>query len=87
MPAKAKSNFGRPPAHLMDAAREAGFLPKEPPEQILLLGHMVADIEIMQAELRGLMFAGPDYRSKLRVVRGAAKRISDRCAKLLGEDS
>lgn len=42
--------------------------------------------KILGAELNGLLFSAADYRSRLRVVRGAAKRLETRAAKLLGED-
>lgn len=47
---------------------------------------MLTDAEILTGELRGLLFSGADYRSRLRVVRSAALRLSDRAAKLLGEE-
>lgn len=58
----------------------------DPQEAVLLYGHMLTDAAVIQGELGGLMFSGADYRSRLRVVRGAAKRLEDRAAKLLGED-
>ena len=60
--------------------------PKDPQESVLLYGHMLTDAEILTGELRGLLFSGADYRSRLRVVRSAALRLSDRAAKLLGEE-
>lgn len=57
----------------------------DPQEAVLVYGHMLTDVEIIAAELRSLLFAGSDYRSKLRVIRSAAKRLEDRAARLLGE--
>lgn len=57
----------------------------DPPEDILLLGHMVEDVKIMEEMMQGLVFNRDDYRGSLRVAKGAAKRFSDRCARLLGE--
>ena len=79
-----------PPAASVRETREADRaqekLAADPQEAVLLYGHMLTDVEIIQTELRGLMFAGADYRSRIRVVRGAAKRLEDRAAKLLAED-
>jgi hypothetical protein len=78
-----------PPSVMVREQREADHIQAEiqadPEEALLLYGHMLADIDIIGSELRGLLFAGQDYRSKLRVVRGAAKRMEQRAAKLLGE--
>lgn len=65
-----------PPRHLVEAARDAGLLPpvKEP---IMIYGNMLTDNQIIESELKTLLFAGHDYGSKLRVIRGAAKRIQD----------
>ncbi len=43
----------------------------------MIYGNMVTDNKIIEDELKSLLFAGHDYRSKLRVIRGAAKRITD----------
>jgi hypothetical protein len=69
-----------------DADRAAAEIVDDPSEAVLLYGHMLSDIDVISGELRGLLFAGVDYRSKLRVIRGAAKRMEQRAAKLLGED-
>ena len=59
----------------------------DPQQAVLIYGHMLTDCDIVYAELRGLLFSGADYRSRLRVVRSAAKRLEDRAARLLGEAS
>lgn len=58
----------------------------DPQEAVLLYGHMLTDVEVLAAELRGLMYSAGEYRSRLRVVRSAATRLDQRAAKLLGED-
>jgi hypothetical protein len=76
-----------PPADVREA-READRrlqTAPDPQEAVLIYGHMITDVEILRGELTGLLFAGADYRSKLRVVRSAAIRLADRAAKLLGE--
>ena len=69
-----------PPA-LVQAARSAGLISeatvrqiREEEDPLLVWGYMLADQEVMRQELTGLPFAGAEYRSKLRVVRRAAKR-------------
>jgi hypothetical protein len=52
---------------------------------MLLLGHMLYDAELQDERLRELPFDTRNYRGNLRVIRGAAVRMADRCAKLLGE--
>jgi hypothetical protein len=47
---------------------------------------MTGDAEIITELMRGLPFAGSEYRSNLRIARGAAVRLAARCSKLLGED-
>lgn len=69
-----------------EADRAQAKVADDPQEAVLLYGHMLTDVETIGAELRGLMFSGGEYRSRLRVVRSAAKRLEDRAAKLLGED-
>lgn len=82
----------RPPVPAADvretreADRAQEKLVVDPQEAVLLYGHMLTDAAVIQAELGGLMFSGEEYRSRLRVVRGAAKRLEDRAAKLLAED-
>lgn len=84
-----KSMIFTPPAvdvrETREADREAAQIAADPPEGVLLFGHMLTDAEILQGELRGLLFAGSEYRSRLRVIRSAALRLSERAAKLLGE--
>lgn len=81
-----------PPAADVREAREADRLEAkseavaDPQEAVLVYGHMLVDVDIIAGELRGLMFAAGEYRSRLRVVRSAAKRLEDRAARLLGED-
>lgn len=79
-----------PPAADVRETREADRAQEkvtdDPQEAVLLYGHMLTDVDVIQAELRGLMFSGGDYRSRLRVARSAAKRLEERAAKLLGED-
>jgi hypothetical protein len=70
-----------------EADRAAEKIATDPQEAVLLYGHMLTDADVIQAELRGLMFSGADYRSRLRVVRAAARRLEERAAKLLGENS
>ena len=43
----------------------------------MIYGNMLTDNQIIESELKTLLFAGHDYGSKLRVIRGAAKRIQD----------
>lgn len=69
-----------------EADRAAEKIADDPQEAVLLYGSMLTDTDVIQAELRGLMYSGTDYRSRLRVVRSAAKRLENRAAKLLGED-
>lgn len=57
----------------------------EPEEDLLVLGEMLHDAATMGEMLRELPYSRLDYRGNLRVVRGAAVRMADRCAKLLGE--
>lgn len=57
----------------------------DPQEALLLYGRMLADVDILMGDLRGLMFDEKDYRSRLRVVRSAALRLAGRAATLLGE--
>jgi hypothetical protein len=59
---------------------------EDPPDQVVLYGHMTGDTEIISALIRALPFSGSEYRSNLRIARGACKRLADRCAKLLGEE-
>lgn len=79
-----------PPASDVRETREADHASEkvadDPQEAVLLYGSMLTDTEVIQAELRGLMYSGPEYRSRLRVVRSAARRLENRAAKLLGED-
>ena len=72
------------PPRLVEAAREAGLI-RDPQEPIKVYGNMLTDVEIIDSELKTLLFAGDDYMSKLRVIRGASKRLMDRCAALMGE--
>jgi hypothetical protein len=67
------------------AAPDAPALYAEPQDGVLLLGEMFRDSKVIEEKLKKLPFAGEAYRGDLRVIRGAAKRIADRCAKLLGE--
>ena len=72
-----KPRFQAPP-HLVDAARDAGLaVPPRPKEPVKILGAMVTDCDILTEEIGKLPFAGNDYVSALRVIRGAAKRIQD----------
>lgn len=57
----------------------------EPEEDLLVLGEMLHDVATMGEMLRELPFVRWSYRGNLRVIRGAAVRMADRCAKLLGE--
>ncbi len=84
----ARSIVFTPPATAVREARENDRMQSkatDPGEAVLLYGHMLGDVAILDAELRGLLFAA-DYRSSLRVVRGAARRLEERAARLLGED-
>jgi hypothetical protein len=67
---------------LEDAKRSDSY--EDPPDQVVLFGHMTADTEIISELIRALPFAGSEYRSNLRIARGACKRLAGRCAKLLG---
>ena len=58
---------------------------EEPAEELLLLGLMIEDIALVEKMLRTLPFARDDYRGNLRVIRGAARRMIERTARLLGE--
>ena len=57
----------------------------EPTEDILLLGEMLVDSKTMADLLKGLVAAGEGYHGNLRVIRGAAVRMAERCKRLLGE--
>lgn len=57
----------------------------EPEDGLLILGEMLYDVSTMGEKLRELPFSRTAFRGNLRVVRGAAVRIADRCAQLLGE--
>jgi hypothetical protein len=59
---------------------------EDPPDHVTLFGHMTGDAEIITELIRGLPFAGAEYRSNLRITRGACKRLAARCTKLLGDD-
>lgn len=74
-------------ADVTEARRMEGeaIAPADPQEAILMYGKMLVDLDIMSSELRTLLFSGSDYRSKLRVLRSASMRMSDRAAKLLGD--
>ena len=74
-PTKAKEK--RPDADLV--------LFREPTEEIFLLGVMLVDAKTQTDLLKGLASAGECYRGDLRIIRGAAKRMTDRCSLLLGE--
>jgi hypothetical protein len=80
-----------PPATAVRETREAdhaqAVVEADPADAILLYGHMLADVGIVTGELGTLLF-GPidEYRSKLRVIRSASKRLSERAGKLLGEE-
>ncbi len=59
----------------------------EPEEEILVLGLVMADAELIEQKLRGSVRKSPtDYRGDLRVIVGAAVRIKQRCQRLLHED-
>jgi hypothetical protein len=58
----------------------------EPTEQMLILGEMLRDTQLMLEKLQGLPFSGVGYRGDLRVIRGAAKRTAERCARLIGDN-
>lgn len=59
----------------------------EPPEDhVLVLGEMLRDVRTIGEKLGELPFADGEYRGDLRVVLAAAKRIAQRCRKLLGEE-
>lgn len=60
-------------------------LHQEPDEEILLLGLMIEDLDIMAGMLRGLAYQREDYRGSLRVARGAAERFKARCTRLIGD--
>lgn len=86
--------FTPPPSQLSEAREadqvnaraETPATEKDPQESVLLYGRMLTDIDIIDGELRSLLFSGPDYRSKLRVTRSAAQRLAARAARLLGEE-
>lgn len=58
---------------------------REPENDIELLGEMLHDVETMGDKLKRLPFERDHYRADLRIVRGAAVRMADRCARLLEE--
>ncbi len=58
---------------------------QEPTEEVLLLGAMLRDVQLMEEKLKRL-FANAGYRGELRVILGAANRVCQCCAKLLGEE-
>ena len=76
-----KSVVFTPPAIAVRETRQADLanakMETDPQEAVLLYGHMLTDVDILAAELRGLLFAGAEYRSRLRVVRSASRRLSE----------
>lgn len=58
----------------------------DPPDHVTLFGHMTTDTELIGDIIRRLPYAGADYRSNLRIARGACKRLASRCTKLLGDE-
>ncbi len=60
---------------------------EEPVDGVLVLGEMMRDAQLIEEKLKALPFAGgAGYRGELRVILGAANRLCQRCAKLLGEE-
>jgi hypothetical protein len=57
----------------------------EPDEDVLLLGEMLHDLDVMYEMLRKLAFDRDHYRANLRIVLGASVRMNQRCQRLLGE--
>lgn len=63
-------------ANLTELAKDAGLpVPQRPP--VIVYGDMLNDCETIREELKRLMFNANEFHSKLRVIRGAAKRIQD----------
>lgn len=63
-------------ALLTKMAEEAGLpVPTRPP--LIVYGDMLTDVGIIQDELKNLMYNANEFNSKLRVIRGASKRIQD----------
>lgn len=58
---------------------------EEPTDDILTLGAMLVDAKAQLDLLKGLAISGEAYRGNLRMVRGAAVRMAERCKRLLGE--
>jgi hypothetical protein len=69
-----------------DAPPAPAELYREPEHDIELLGEMLHDVETMEDLLRQLPFDREHYRANLRIVRGAAVRMGERCIRLLQED-
>lgn len=57
----------------------------EPENDIELLGEMLHDNRVMAELLQELPFDRAHYRANIRIVLGAAVRMRERCARLLGE--
>lgn len=57
----------------------------EPENDIELLGEMLHDNRVMAEMLQELPFDRAHYRANIRIVLGAAVRMRERCARLLGE--
>jgi hypothetical protein len=64
---------------------ERTILYRAPDEEILLLGEMQRDNDLMRAELKKLPFSAAEYRAGLRLISGACLRIRGLCASLLDE--
>jgi hypothetical protein len=58
---------------------------QDPDNDVTLFGLMTEDVQIMGKLLQVLPFAGDAYRGNLRIIRGACRRLSARCTKLIGE--
>lgn len=77
------ANFTPPPRRPESSPAITLFV--EPEDPIRIMGEMIRDADLVQEKLRGLAFADEHYRADLRVIRGVAVRMADRCARLLGE--
>lgn len=85
-PPEPRANGHHATATATATEKERVVLAEEPEDAVLVLGDMVRDASLILDKLKRLPFAGPDgYRGELRVILGAAKRTSERCARLLGE--
>jgi hypothetical protein len=77
-----------PPTNHLRESKEAEVVDAspDPQEALLLYGRMLSDAEVVRAELGGLLWHEHEYRSRLRVIVSASRRLAERAAKLLGEE-